>query len=244
MVEIHLAGGLGLRRGVFRHGVVPGIQGDQSPNGTVDSLPDGLVVVAQGQRQVIARHIPGIPADGGQGQDDPGIFGVLLVVEDAVPGLNIGLHGVIVALVVPLRHRIAAAGQAQHRPLSADGAHLGLGHGGADILRGVRQGGLQSVVRSGSPDRIGQADDCRQGQQQAEPSLTESFHPIAPLLSSKNGRGESFDSPRPSVRVGPCPSARGAPPVSSIIGLPARAIRRSDPGNPPRLSFRLLRFPQ
>ena len=48
VIHIHLPGGLGLGLGVLGHGVVPAVQGQQGPDGAVDPLPDGLVIVPQG----------------------------------------------------------------------------------------------------------------------------------------------------------------------------------------------------
>ena len=139
-VDIHLPGGLRLSLRIYRHGIIPGIQGNERPDGAVEPLPDGLVVVPQGLGQVIAGHAAGVFSNSAEGHNDAAVFGVFLVVEFALAGSDIRFHGGVVVLIVFLRYGIAAPDQAQHGPFPADGAHLRAFHRLINVLRRVLDG--------------------------------------------------------------------------------------------------------
>lgn len=65
--------------------VVVGIQGDQSPDGAVDSLLLHKLHVRQALEQIVAAHVGHILAHGREGQDQPGVIRRLAAVEAALP---------------------------------------------------------------------------------------------------------------------------------------------------------------
>ena len=165
-VHIHLPGGLGLGLGIFRDLISAAVQSDERPDGAVEALPDGPFIVPQGGEQIVPGHIGGVCADGRQRDDEAGIFRILLLVQNAAARLHIVLHPRVVLVPIGLRHRNAAPGQTDDRPLASHGAHLRLGH----RVQHVCGGGVQRVGqrRRGRRRRRQERKLHPQGKQQAQ----------------------------------------------------------------------------
>ena len=133
LVDVELACGLGFGRGVFRDVVAAGIEGDERPDGAVEALPDRFFEIAQRGQEVIARDVRRVAADGGQGEDDAGIFGVLPLVQHAGAVFDVLLDARVVIVKVIRGDRIAGTGQADDGPLAADGADLRRFDGGEHV---------------------------------------------------------------------------------------------------------------
>ena len=133
LVDVELARGLGFGGGVFRDVVAAGIEGDERPDGAVEALPDRFFEIAQRGQEVIARDVRRVAADGGQGEDDAGIFGVFPLVQHAGAVFDVLLDARVVIVKVIRGDRIAGTGQADDGPLAADGADLRRFDGGEHV---------------------------------------------------------------------------------------------------------------
>ena len=117
-------------------GIVMAVQCQQGPRGTVDALLGDEAHGIQAVQQVPPGHMGHVLTHSRQGQDQAGVLGGAGAVQAAVlvHGLaHILLHGGVV--VVSAGDVPAGTGQAQHRPLAADGAGDG-GTLGGDIVAG------------------------------------------------------------------------------------------------------------
>ena len=174
LVHIHLPCGLGLGVLVPGHIIISCVQRDQRPNRAVDALPNGLVKVSQRGEQVIACHIGGIGADGGEGHDQAGIFGVLLVVEVTFVFLHIVLHRGVIIIPVFLGYVVAGTGQADDSPFAAHGSHLRLTNGVEHILGAALYCGGQIRLRRKCGDT--QAEQQHESQEKACSAFENCFH--------------------------------------------------------------------
>ena len=161
LVDVELACGLGFGGGVFRDVVAAGIEGDERPDGAVETLPDRFFKIAQRGQEVIARDVRRVAPDGSQGEDDAGIFGVFPLVQHAGAVFDVLLDARVVIVKVIRGDRIAGTGQADDGPLAADGADLrrfDSGHhiGGAALYFILDVGRRQRGNRQRQKDREGQ----------------------------------------------------------------------------------------
>ena len=120
--------------------IAPGVEGDQRPDRAVDALPADLVHVAQRREEVPAVEVGGVLPQGGEGEDDTAVVGVLLRVEHAVVRGEIGRQVGAVGVPHGRGDVRPAAREAEDGPLAADGAELRRGRGGPDGLDGRREG--------------------------------------------------------------------------------------------------------
>ncbi len=112
--------------------------------------------IAQRGQEVIARDVRRVAADGGQGEDDAGIFGVFPFVQHAGAVFDVLLDARVVIVKVIRGERIAGTGQADDGPLAADGADLRHFDGGEHIGGAALQLALDA---GGGQDRGGQRDE-------------------------------------------------------------------------------------
>ena len=149
-----------------RFGIVLAVQRDECPDGAVQSLPDGFVVVAEGLCEVVTADTSRVKAKRGQRHDDAGVLGVLLVVEDTFAVLDVLLHAGVIVLIILLRDTVAAAGKTQHGPFAADGAHLRAGRRGVNVLCRPRDGTVdRTAAHRGKGARCKRQRKCDHQQQ-------------------------------------------------------------------------------
>ena len=105
-------------------GIVAGVQRNQRPDGSVDSLPYHAVKIGKLFHHVIACNVRRVKAQSGVCHDDSGIFGVLAVMKlsgnSAVALPDCLLYTCLIFCDVFIRHGIACLCKTVHYPLAAD----------------------------------------------------------------------------------------------------------------------------
>ena len=123
-IDVELPGRLCLCGGIFGNLIITGIQRNERPDGTVQTLPDGFVKIAQRREKIVARDLGRISANGSQREDDAGILRIFSFMQHAVAVFDVLFNARVIFIVIICGNGIPRTGKTDNCPFAADGADL------------------------------------------------------------------------------------------------------------------------